>query len=478
MTIDIKRMAGELVEARKMMGNRGDLWKIPEGETRVFVHGQVYPDDDHPATQGYNFIKVFMHHGLGGKKGGVVCLDPKLNPIITHPIVQKFLAERKKGAFKLGKNPTCPTCTKLAAGEVPTEDAERITPKARWLFGLTPMFFRLEKTDDWAKLKFEPKMLMASVSIFNGIAGDMIDNANAGIDVTDPVAAVLAKIGRTGTGFGDTNYEVKFDVETVRNPIRLDKGQRRLLAEAMKPGGGCDLFRCVAMLMKSPAQISALMVGTRVEEDEAEDERKSCFGIDFDPHDTECKGCSEIDACSDATAGESSESPETGKRPAAGPPTGRNPKRPGPEADDSESKDEPKAQFVDADGDPCNEDGSPIENESEGESEGEANADPESGAADSEDPVDIPQCFTTFEAESDDCESCMCGKECKDETLAKLREKAKAPARLAKPLAAAPKKESPEKEAEDEDPELAAIEREAKALANKNKSRGKPFGKK
>ena len=459
MTIDVNRMANELVEARKMLGGKGNLWKIPEGETRVFVHGQCYPDDDHPATAGYNFVKVMMHHGVGGKKGGIVCLDAKTNPVITHPIIVEFLANRKKGAFKLNKNQTCPVCEALASGDIKGEDSQRVNQQPKWLWGLTPMFFRTEKTEAWTKLKFEPKLLMSSVSVFNGIAGDMIDNANAGIDVTDPKAAVLAKIGRTGSSFGDTNYEVKFDVETIRKPIMLDKGQRRLLADAMEPGGTCDLFRCVANLMKAPAAVKGLMVGARIEEDDAEDDRKSCFGIDYDPKDSECKGCEELKACAEAVEGaEDSEGEQPRKKAMSASVPTRQARRQEPVEEPEESEGEAEA-------------------EAEAEAEVEAAGDDAEGEPEGDDAVDVPQCFATYEATIDDCASCICKAECKAETLEQMRAKAKAPARS--PVAAQPPKgKVTQPAAEEEDPELAAIEREAQSLAAKNKGKSRPIGKK
>jgi len=305
MPMDTKRMNQKREQVRRTSGRGagGDLWTIKEGEWLVFVHGQTYPDDDNELTRGYNFIEVVQHYGVGGKRGGRMCLDPTVNPAILHPIVQEFLAKRKN-SFKVTEDTRCPVDDGISAGEISGADAERQTGQTKWLFGVTPMFFRADSNDDWAKVKFEPRVLIAGIQIFNQLTGKIIDMAPA--DPTDPNAATLFKVVRTGSGFGDTEYEIDVHTPTVREPLRLDKAQRKAVEEATKPGGSCDLFRVLANLMSSPTALKAQMAGVAVDEsdasEDADDGKRDCFGQDW-ADDDECRACPDSDECREACGG-------------------------------------------------------------------------------------------------------------------------------------------------------------------------------
>lgn len=416
MAMDMQRMNKRREEVKRTSGKGGgDLWTIEEGETKVYVHPQSYPDDDHELTRGYNFVEVVMHYGVGGKRGGQVCHDPVANPIILHPLVQKFLAERKN-PFEITKKTTCAVCTGIADGDIAGEQADRQKGETKWIFGLTPMFYRRQKEDEWSKRKFDPRVHIAGVTVFNGLTGEMIDLAP--VDVTDPEAAVLLKFIRTGTKFDNTEYEVKADAETVRTPLKLDKGQRRIIGEATGPGGACDLFKVVANLMKSPVELKALIVGVKVEDDAPADgedgEHKECFGLDYEANDKECKECPEVKECAAACDGGGDAGEEEEEKPA---------------------REEPA-------------DGGGEEEQSGNQAEGRE-------VDESEKP---PKCYETWE-DCDDCKSCSFEDDCKEATQGPDDE------------AAAGADGGGEAEPPADDPDLSSIEEEANRLAAEGKSR-------
>lgn len=297
MGIDWSRLGKKRDEAKEA-GKGGTLWKIEVGETKAFVHGQCYPDDDFEATMGLNFVETWMHYPKGRKKGGGhVCLDAMTNPVILHPLVKKFLSERKKNAFGVSAKTRCPTCEGIRAGNIPAEHAAQ----RKWLVGLTPMFYRHDSDADWMAKKFDPKVHVAGNQVFNGLADAMVELARYR-DITDPSSVTLLKIIREGESFGNTNYDVKADIETTLQPTKLDKGQRRIIQEAMKPGGSCDLFKVLANLMKSPEQILSAGKGVDADEDAGGGDgvdRKECYGVDWSDDD-ECAACADTDSCREA----------------------------------------------------------------------------------------------------------------------------------------------------------------------------------
>ena len=306
MPIDTKRLSRKRDEVKRASKQRdgGDLWNLDEGEYLVYVHPQCYPDDDNELTRGYNFIECFFHYQVGGKKGGQVCLDMETNPILGHPLIQQFLAKRKT-PVEITSKTVCPVCNGIQTGDIPEEKAARQRANAKWIFGVTPMYYRRYSEDQWARLRFEPKVFITGVTVFNQLTGSMISLDPT--DPTDPKAAILMNITRSGKGFDDTEYTVNPDPKTIVKPVLLDKGQRKIIAEAIKAGGSCDLFKVVSNLTKSPSALRAQMLGVDTEERKAEvsddPERKECFGVDWEADDDECKACQDRQSCMELVKG-------------------------------------------------------------------------------------------------------------------------------------------------------------------------------
>jgi hypothetical protein len=452
MALDMTRIAAQREEAQKQMGGKGTFWKIPEGETKVFIHGQCFPEDTHPATKGQNFIKIAQHFGVGGKKGGQVCLNLELNPCLLHPRVVKAMGARKKNAFKLDKNLVCPTCQGIESGEISGSEAEKYRIQFKYLFGLTPMFFRQGKLSDWAPIKFAPTTFLSTNSVFNIITGEMMDAAP--VDITDPTAATFVRLIRKGRSFEDTEYDGKLDMDTAKKAFAMDKGQRRLLAEAMEEGGSCDLFKVFANLLRSPSGVKAMLSGVQVEEDDGGDEesgKKICFGVDFVAEDKECKSCEDYNECGEAKGEFHAE--KAAKTTAKAPSRKKAEPEPEPEEESKEEASdaaEPEEAAVDGES-------------AEGESSEE---DPESEAI--EDSA-RPGCFGTFEDNNADCEACDDADPCQEKLRDILRARAskltKSPTRSQ--AKSSGKTATKPAEKEEDDPELAALEREAAALHSK-----------
>jgi len=102
-------------------------------------------------------------------------------------------------------------------------------------------------------------------------------------------------VNRTGTGPTDTRYKVTVDSTSLKNPIRIGKGLRRVLRDALREGGSADSYKTIAEMIRSTKQVEELMTGvaTTSDEDDGDDEasgRPECFGLDY-CDDDECAEC-------------------------------------------------------------------------------------------------------------------------------------------------------------------------------------------
>lgn len=418
--LDTKRMNTKRESVRGGFGGTGDFLKFDEGETLIYVHPQVYPEDKHELVRGYNFVEVVQHYGgVGGKKAGQVCLDVKQNPILLHPVLAKFLAERKKDPFRVSPKMTCPIEEAIAEGGIRGKKAENQRAQVKWLFGLTPIAFRRSKDEEWKRLKFEPKVLIAGTKLFKGITGEMVDLDS--VDITDPEAAVLLKVERQGVDL-DTEYEIKADVNSVRKPHQLDKGQRAVLEGAMKPGGPCDLLKVIAGIARSPVALKALLAGVQVVDEGADEneEHRACFGKRWSD-DAECSACSDSPACESECKPNVKESPRAATRQMV-------------------QADAKTARVPELIAEPRKKAGKPTslpKSEAKPECWGEHEADDEgciecnvadgcaefrevsSGSPESSDPAARPECWGEHEADDEGCEACEMAEECAGSTVEK-----------------------------------------------------------
>jgi len=271
--------------------NYGDFWKLDEGDYLVYVHGLVYPDDDFEETSGLNFIRVAVHYVENSPK---VCLDPEVNPIIKHPIIKQMLLERETPIKIKGKE-GCPICQAIRNGDIPKDQVKGVMHSDKWIFGLTPMFYRKSKVKKYEELDFEPKIYLAGVSVFNDLTDEIIDLSP--VDPTDPRNATLMQFSRTGKSFGKTKYKV----QAARETTKLNKEQRRIIADVMQPGGDCDIFRVAANLIKPASELRELISGVEVEDEDGTEDNNTgtpdCYAVDYDQDDDACEECDLKEDC-------------------------------------------------------------------------------------------------------------------------------------------------------------------------------------
>lgn len=455
MSISTKRWAQKKEDVTRKLKERqdGNMWsKIEEGEFLCYIHPQIYPNDKHPHTEDYNFIEVCMHYGLGGKKNAQVCLDYKTNPILSHPILQSFVANREKNAFKITPKICCEVDEKLESGEI--EDTKN-KQQLKWFIGLTPIYYRKSKDEKWAKLKFKPRFLSAGPQIFNGYIDKMSDLASSDIDPTDPNAVVFLKLSRDGVEYNNTKYTIEIDIASARKPVKLDKEQRAILAKVVKPKGDLDLFKIVAAFTKSPSQISALISGTETnDEDESAEMPRECYGKSW-ADDDECRECETSEACMKvcgATPKRVKAKPGKAK-PTRGIPTKQSKEPEPPEEPEFETQMDCFANYDEADEacKNCDEAEHCVEATPTGELPMDEDERDETEGSESDSSEDLPNCYQQYDGDDESCADCDVKDRCEaDSDIDDSNSQA---------------------EPEEEDPDVANIAAEAERLANKNRGR-------
>ncbi len=259
MPVDTEKMR----EYKESQQKGGEFLSFDEGETLVYIHPPCRDDDEHEPTTGMPFVPLGVHYSVGKTKSMVVSLDPDDNPIIEHPFVKTELKKRK--VRLTGEDPVKKA---IEDGDMSDDEADEARLQTRYLWGMTPIGFRKMSKGAYVDLSNKPSIAIVGKMINEGLMDLFTEHG----DVTDPDAAILVRICRTGSGRLKTKYEVKLDPETAKAPKALSKKERALLMKAL--GEDCDLFRLTANLIKPPAEVQAILDGVKVkvEEDEEDDE--------------------------------------------------------------------------------------------------------------------------------------------------------------------------------------------------------------
>ena len=249
----------------------GEYLQLQAGETLLYIHPPCRPDDKFEPTDGVNYVPVVVHYGIGrGSKGSdgktsngrmVASLDPEINPILEHPFIKRYLKQRK-----VRITGECPVSKMLQSGDLDDKELDDMRASTRYVWGVTPIAHRSSSADSWNQMVPKPSVLMVGKTVYDGIMEVFFDNG----DITDPNEAVLVIVKRTGEKM-TTKYIVKADGESVKKPKKLSKEVRAAIAKATKEDGDCDLFKVVANMIKSPAEVSALLSGVKLEDAEGED---------------------------------------------------------------------------------------------------------------------------------------------------------------------------------------------------------------
>jgi len=269
------------------------FYSFPEGVTIGWVCPPTSEMEPLP------YVRVLLHNGVGPGKGKtVVCLSDD-NPVLRHPAVVKYLKARN---IVIPEGCECPVCSRLNSEEpdpvFSDEKLKKMQARESWIYPWTPMF----EVDDEGNRKALPESeripacLMASYTVHEAIC-DTIESENR--DITDPNAATLIRVKRTGTGML-TKYKAGDDKETSREPMRIPKPQRFAAAARVAPGKEADPFKVVAIFTKTPEQIEAILRGEEVSKKKAPDEDSgtpACFGHDYSAEDSECAACPHAKGC-------------------------------------------------------------------------------------------------------------------------------------------------------------------------------------
>jgi hypothetical protein len=245
----------------------GDFVGFEKGDTLVYVHPPCRDNDEWEPTTGTNFIPVVVHYKVGKNGGMAVSLDKEKNPIIEHPFIKKLLKAQKKKIIG-----DCPVAKALSDGTISGDAADESRAQTRFLWGMTPLKHRSNAKMPWADLEPKPSTAFIGKQIFDGIMEVFFDNG----DIADPNGAVLVRITKEGDG-RTTKYAVKAEPSTLKEPFKLPKALKAKLSKAMEEGGDCDLFRIVANMTKSTAEVQAMVDGVAVsgdpEDNDDEDEK-------------------------------------------------------------------------------------------------------------------------------------------------------------------------------------------------------------
>lgn len=296
--------------------NQG-LFTFDEGDTVIYV---CQPCDD-DATLPQVDLK---QHKVSQDKRPIVCLDLDKNPVLSHPRVVAYLEEDGKDI-----DGGCPVCEAIAAGTFEGE-AKKAKAKTTSLWNFVTLKYRKDARMPWQDLAFEVRQCSASYTVSDGIL-EMLGNEG---DITDPEKAIFARVNRKGSGKMDTEYKVHADSETLRKPVRLSAGQRKIIDEALAPGGNGDLYRIVAAFTQSREEVIAALGGLEEEETKPakkgkapvsskgpapskaapkgkakpehfaastqEDDPPPCYEVDCTPSDSECQACAFKEPCAEA----------------------------------------------------------------------------------------------------------------------------------------------------------------------------------
>ena len=326
-------MGTDLDKLRKYKKERstGKNLLIPEGDSLVYIAPPAREDWDLP------FLETAVHFGFPG--GPKLCLNSDRNPLLKDP---EFLKLAKKAGVDV--NGPCKICQTLSGKpgkpglwDTDKDAARKISASNRFLMIAGRLWGRKDSTDSYSPVEpFELKPLPVGKKIWEAVVDIFLDLE---VDITDPLAAILIKFHREGTGL-ESQYNITADPKTTKKPLRLGKAERRMIQEALAEGSDCDPYLAALEWYTSPEEMSALLEGVDIDDDEDDDDggrgrdddeddedeppkksskkkskksskkKPTCFGIDYSSDDEDCEDCEFRSECADESGHESDESDE------------------------------------------------------------------------------------------------------------------------------------------------------------------------
>lgn len=281
-------------KAREEKAKGADFHTFAEGDTLCYICPPCREGDSLP------FVEVMVNYGLKGDKGMAVNLDSDRNKVLQHDALVEYLTQAGKDIA--GGDPVAEY---IAAGNARNEEhAKRIKAQSRYMWNIVPLKYRQSSSAKWSEI--EPKVVvpyMAGFSVWDGV---MEVFGNEG-DITDPNRPILVRINRKGKGQNDTKYQVHPDSDSIRKPTPLSEELQANVAAALAPGGTGDLYKIIAGMTKSRADIVAMLSGVALSDDDdaapakasgdAPEGAPTCYGQDIAPNDPECQACEFKEGC-------------------------------------------------------------------------------------------------------------------------------------------------------------------------------------
>lgn len=258
MAVNVEKMKQE----REKRKSGGELWDAPQGETNIYVAPPTRPEDDMP------YLEARVHYGLGKKgKAMAFCLEPAECALLGNPAFKEQLKA-------LGKDLSggCVVCERNDRGEWVSGDPEQDgRVQSRWLWIIAPISHRGSPSGSFAPWgqPNDVKGFFVGYRVWDQIS----DLFGAAGDITDPDAATLVKVSRTGVKM-QTQWVCSGDFETIKKPLKLPPGLRDAIAKATKPGEPFDPYRILAGMARPRADVEKLFKDGGEAEYEAGDDDK------------------------------------------------------------------------------------------------------------------------------------------------------------------------------------------------------------
>ena len=299
-------MAGTLdpQATRKDRESRGgEIYTFKEGQTLVYF---CPPCRD---TDRLNYLEVGVHYGI--RRGPTLCLDTR-NKLFRNPTFMELLK-----ADGLKAPGFCAGCKKVdnlyraAKSEADKKEARKFKYSDRFLWNIIPMAFRAGEGEDWKMLEPEVHPTMTGEQVWDEVTKIIVEEGN----ITDPQAAIFIKIGREGKDI-QTRYTVSVDTDSIRNPKVMPKVVRARISKALVVGGSGDLYKIARQWFVTPEEMQDLLIASEFSTSQDEPpapapegraeggQNPECFGIDFNPADSECKACKLAARCKAELTGE------------------------------------------------------------------------------------------------------------------------------------------------------------------------------
>jgi len=260
----------QLRNRQEEYNRKSDITAVKSGDTVYYVHPPCRDNDEDKITKDMPFLRVRVHYGVGANNNMVVCLDKKRNPILSHPFIRHFLKKRNIDI----SGGQCPVCNELNRDSIDADSSNRIRGQFKYLWGVTPIKYRLESQHKFEKVEHKQSVIMTGKTVYEGLMELFYDNG----DITDPKYAILAQVRKTGKGAFHTKYKVSADNASLKKPLVLPEGFRNAVFESFKHQ--CDLFRVISDMVRDEKDISALFAGVPLEEESVDDLDSDGWGME------------------------------------------------------------------------------------------------------------------------------------------------------------------------------------------------------